>query len=398
MQQKNKSYQELQRRYSSHGHRWLRATITSDPEVDGSPAKKKSDRQTIHTQREDNPNEIGEGDTEPTFTASPPEKSIFRPTDIWYHLRSDKTKEEILQKLEKDIIPNFTGPWGDNLEEQDVTHFRVYFQNVRGLNFDKEGNEFRITFDNLRETNADFYGLVETNMDWGQRNVLGVAHRRAKQTFHHTSIQTSASTIRLTHAHKRGGTLSMAVGATTSQIIRKGEDPMGLGRWSWVQLRSKHNQSLYIITAYQVSQKTTKNLGHRTAAYQQVMLLTEQCQDPDADIAPRRQLIEDLTGQILQWQEEQKSEILLMIDANENLEDGSLIGVLSSTCQLQDLHEVVHPDTIESAPPSHNTGSTRIDYLLGSPNVVSAAVRAGITDFHDIIPSDHRGLFVDLDR
>ena len=106
---------------------------------------------------------------------------------------------------------------------------------------------------------------------------------------------------------------------------------MGLGRWSWIQLRSKHNQSLFIVTAYQVVQKTTKNLGHKTAAYQQVLLLTEQRNDPEIDIAPRHQMIEDLTSQILSWQENHKCEILVMIDANESLTEGSLIGVLTFT-------------------------------------------------------------------
>ncbi len=163
-------------------------------------------------------------------------------------------------------------------------------------------------------------------------------------------------------------------------------------------LRGKHCQSLFVVTAYQVAQKTTKNLGHKTAAYQQVLLLTEQRENPETEIAPRRQMIKDLTSQILKWQQNHKCEILVMIDANETMAEGSLIEVLTSTCNLQDVHKAVHPDTIHLAPASHNTGLTRIDYLLGSPKVIASAVRAGITDFQDIVPSDHRGLFVDLDR
>ncbi len=177
--------------------------MSSPKEIDGEHIATETDQQQQQSQTSntEETNEMGIG-TEFTITEDTPEKTIFSKSDIRYHLRSNKTKQDILQELEDGIVPRGTGPWGDPLEELDEAHFRVYFQNVRGLSFDKEGNEFGITFDDLQATNADFFGLAETNMDWGQRNVRGMAHRWARQTFTHTSVQTSTSSIRSKYAHK----------------------------------------------------------------------------------------------------------------------------------------------------------------------------------------------------
>ena len=86
-------------------------------------------------------------------------------------------------------------------------------------------------------------------------------------------------------------------------------------------------------------------------------------------------------------------EVLLMWDAN-SLASDSDIALFLLTCSLTDLLS-------SRGIPSHASTSSRgrhIDFIHGTPLLLSAVRRGGILSFHQSPHSDHRALYVDLDE
>ena len=82
-----------------------------------------------------------------------------------------------------------------------------------------------------------------------------------------------------------------------------------------------------------------------------------------------------------------------MWDAN-SLASDSDIALFLRTCSLTDLLS-------SRGIPSHASTSSRgrhIDFIHGTPLLLSAVRRGGILSFHQSPHSDHRALYVDLDE
>ena len=91
------------------------------------------------------------------------------------------------------------------------------------------------------------------------------------------------------------------------------------------------------------------------------------------------------------------NEIVLMIDANESLTDrGSKLKELASTCNLTSVHEHLHADL--PPPATYSRGSSKIDFILISENLLPACRRCGIEPIHAGVVSDHLALFMDRDQ
>jgi hypothetical protein len=74
--------------------------------------------------------------------------------------------------------------------------------------------------------------------------------------------------------------------------------------------------------------------------------------------------------------------------------DGKL-ATLIATCGLVDPLARQHSN--RPIPPSHERGSDRIDFMLVSPNLMSAVLSSGCLSSHAIFNSDHRAYFLDFD-
>jgi hypothetical protein len=196
--------------------------------------------------------------------------------------------------------------------------------------------------------------------------------------------------------------------------MSRGEDPMGLGRWSYIILRGKGSKKIAIITAYNVS----PSRGDTTANQQQTRLLSSYIRQNNLPISahPHRQFILDLQS----WIEtliQEGHEIILALDANETYNpevpvpphklvhklgqltldkhhDGKL-ATLVSTCGLKDPLAVQHPE--RPFPPSYFRGTNRIDFILVTPNLMGAVLCTGSLPLYSLMQGDHLPYYVDLD-
>jgi hypothetical protein len=68
---------------------------------------------------------------------------------------------------------------------------------------------------------------------------------------------------------------------------------------------------------------------------------------------------------------------------------------LVTQCDLVDPHAIHHGTDQE--PSTYSRGTKRLDYIFVSPSVLPFIQKCGIDPFHQILYTDHRGLFIDAD-
>eukprot|EP00978_Attheya_sp_CCMP212_P003230 scaffold6619_cov36-Attheya_sp.AAC.2 len=176
-------------------------------------------------------------------------------------------------------------------------------------------------------------------------------------------------------------------GAYVGRVSESGEDPHGLGRWSYISLAGQNDRKLYVVSAYRVSQDHNST-GDATAHKQQMRLLRQRgINNPN----PRKQWCDDLLASVETWIAE-GAEVLIMADANSPLNDKGF-GSFVARSKLYDILGAKHG---MNSPPTYLRGSNTIDFMLGTERVCRAVINGGMLRFKDGIHSDHRGLYLDL--
>jgi hypothetical protein len=151
-----------------------------------------------------------------------------------------------------------------------------------------------------------------------------------------------------------------------------GNDERGLGRWSYIILRSNKQKLAIIMT-------------------QQWLLLREQQKDPD----PIQEFNNDLNNLLHHWRASD-TEIILLIDANEEI--GAKPGGISSTITRNALYDLLaNQHDTNACPNTYIRGTKRIDYIFGTEKVLKHCKSSGILPFCHGYPSHHRAIFVRVD-
>ena len=96
-----------------------------------------------------------------------------------------------------------------------------------------------------------------------------------------------------------------------------GVDPCGLGRWSWVRIRGKHDQYTRFVSGYRPchNARGTGSVWSQHVRYYR----GEGIQDPH----PRNLFIEEITTTIQAWMQE-GNHVVLGLDANEDVRFGTV--------------------------------------------------------------------------
>ena len=119
-------------------------------------------------------------------------------------------------------------------------------------------------------------------------------------------------------------------------------------------------------------------------------------QQPQRSPDPRRQFFADLQVEIQRLQAD-GYETIVMLDANESMYDhNSQLLRFVQDCHLTDLHLLRHSALHAHPPGTYQRGSKRLDYIFGTRLIAHCTARAGISAYHELFSSDHRGLYVDL--
>lgn len=180
--------------------------------------------------------------------------------------------------------------WGHMMEAIETSKIiQVVHQNPNGLNPLECDLDLQYSLAKCCQYGVGALSLAETK--------LNSFHGSFCQTWQHSSIQSSQSSDSFSSNHQPGVTLTAIVDTWSSGIVNKGDDPYGLGRWSFVTMRGKADKFLTTISAYRVCQKAPSAAGVKTAYMQQYCSLLNKLNAKGCMVStePNRQFILDLS-------------------------------------------------------------------------------------------------------
>ena len=257
--------------------------------------------------------------------------------------------------------------------------FRLYYQNVNGIQIDDKGGDFTAICSTIHHLGCDLVGFCETKLDVSkyevEKSILSSLHSQ----FRNNKVAATTSTIPFDGYYKPGGTMTICVDHHTSRFQNKFED--SLGRWSTISLNGKNGRVIHFTTIYQVVAKATP--GPYTSYQQQLTALRL----ADRDLKPRQAFILDIDTYLTSITTP-GAQFVIMGDFNEVVGlDPSGFSKISTKFSLVDIHGHFH--SVQTEVPTYARGTERIDYILCSAPLIPAVTKCGAEPFNQNIHSDH---------
>jgi hypothetical protein len=151
--------------------------------------------------------------------------------------------------------------WGHSLETIDANStFRIFLQKPNGLSVYRNNHLLVQDLQTCYNYGAGALCFPETNTNWNQDGQLFTLSQLFCGVWNSSLVQPLQTPEPFLSNHQPGGTLTAVCENWVSRVIAKGEDPYGLGRWSYVTLRGKLSTKITIVTAY----NATQSQGDRT--------------------------------------------------------------------------------------------------------------------------------------
>jgi hypothetical protein len=177
-------------------------------------------------------------------------------------------------------ITHFTAPlpssdlhdsWGHSLDVVDPSStFRIFLQNPIGLNLFSHNVSLQKDFQVCKDYGAAVLALPETKTNWGVPGQVNRLHSLLQHNWHNYVFHHFKSLEAFTSGRQPGRTATIVCRCWASRLVQKGNDPLGLGRWSFITLRGKGSCLVTNVTAYNPSY----SLGDTSSYQQHTCLLT----------------------------------------------------------------------------------------------------------------------------
>ena len=276
---------------------------------------------------------------------------------------------------------------GDTLNILDPNHIRIFYMNINGIELGKGGHSLLQLCVTLKAKGVDLVCLTETNVHWERSHVYHKFRQTLKEAWPKSKISfcTSESNIKWNSDSKPGGTAMFALNNISSAVLQKGQDPSGMGRWTFITILGKNNTRTSIFTMYRPCKGNIATIGDTTIIKQQ-WLVMQQTQRKEH---PRDAAITDIIIAINKKRNNNHN-IVLAIDSNVPFFNSSGgIARICRECQLFDPLDHKHGNSCDSK--SFLRGSDRIDFLLCSFAILTTIIRCGMTGFNEVTTSDHCG-------
>ena len=270
---------------------------------------------------------------------------------------------------------------------------RIHFQNVNGIDVRKGGGWEQLC-EHWKRMEVEIGMITEHKLDTTKELVqkkLVADATRVLGKRHLFEVNANSTPVEAAKWHKPGGVLSLISGKMKGSIIEQFQDPYG--RWVSTTMQRRNRTPLTLITTYQVVKQNPKLAGTTTYAKQLYSLYYAEGREHPEKL--RRHHMDDLVKYIAKLKASHHS-ILLAGDFNEDLADASGNG-MSQLCGHQ--CELVDPIMTKFGITEFNTwkrGSSVIDYILVSRDLLPAIHRCGYEAYNSNIISDHRGLYLDV--
>ena len=341
---------------------------------------------------------------------------------------SDQTWEQDFQSTPSRALPNQAldgflhamtpgNAFGDDSSILPSEHVRVVFQNVDGLSASPTHETQQLLDEWLQREKVGIVLLSETKLYWPALPKGRQWRDRMRSAFPSGSMAEAAFNLHqdrssTTGSVQYGGCAAAVLGRVAHANPSSGQDPFGLGRWSWIRIRGRMinrtededfeleergeegeapaSHDVVVVSAYRPCRGDGR--GVDTVSFQhRDFFLTE-----GRETAPREAFMEDLEAAIDLWTS-WGCEIILGVDANENL---SLQHETSFRARMSDrgLTESIltrhrgHPPATQK---DNKVDPHPIDGIFTSAGISVSA--AGYYAFDADVLSDHRALWLDFD-
>ena len=300
--------------------------------------------------------------------------------------KKKRGRRSVQSRILDSELSQYDDGWGDSIDIKSDDLIRVVSKNIGGLRLMVNNEKELHLKEWIKQQQVDLIGVQETNINW---SLCSDRERPLKRFQSQNWSIFRGSSSHNKHDKKRkkktqyGGTLSLAFEKTATYVDSTGADDTGLGRWSWLLIRSL-NFSVRFISAYKpIPTRTAKKC--RTVYMQHRKYWLRRSIDEDPNILFER----DLLSQIRKWR--QKGErIILTIDLNEDVCSAQF----SEQLNTLGLHSAIRSrHGSYNVPATQHTGSRPIDDIYITKDIL--CLRSGFCAFGDG-PGDHRSLFADL--
>jgi hypothetical protein len=281
--------------------------------------------------------------------------------------------------------------WGDDMNTA-TDKCRIVYNNCRGISPADNFSKCHEIGDSAKELNVSILGLAETCLDWSNVESTNKCKTILRNHWGNTRINQSSSDTTFETVYQPGGTMTAVMGKWAGRASIEGVDA-GMGRWSEVRIVGKDNRAAWAITAYRVcGSQTMESTGGKTAFKQQHRILYKAgVENPN----PRKQMLHDLAIRI-EGIKNAGEEVILMMDSNESLNDSR--NELTKWVRRLELTDIIaQKHGTEGEPETYNRGSERIDHIFLTAALSEFVTAAGVLGYNELIQSDHRPLYVDMD-
>jgi hypothetical protein len=101
----------------------------------------------------------------------------------------------------------------------------------------------------MQKNSINSLGLSEINLNF--KNIIPSQQWKHRFAFHHTASHYAINEHLTSTDHRLfGGTGFLTTQATSQKVETKGEDPLGLGRWTWTLLMGQQGIKVRVIQGY----------------------------------------------------------------------------------------------------------------------------------------------------
>lgn len=275
---------------------------------------------------------------------------------------------------------------GNKIYKKKSNVARFWVQNRNGINRHNHFKHFAEEIVALNSIDPQFIAFTETNLNANNTYV----HDQISSVIEEVTpgsqfVLSSTSTAHSSETLQYGGLISIAQGNLAMRIASKGSDRFG--RYQWIHFFGKKTH-LKVYNIYRPVNHTDNSSGDGTVWSQHREILLKH----NIQTNPRKHILDSLLPEIAEDQRMNR-QILIFGDFNEDVFGVSLNEFFERAGLINLIQQHISPD--DSAR-SYFRGKHVIDGCWASPQVAQYTTAVGLAPFYYIIPSDHRGTFIDI--
>ena len=132
--------------------------------------------------------------------------------------------------------------WGDSMGTKSNNIIRIGFQNIGPQSTMKNDLNSKLTSQHITNNFYDIFMFAEHGLNLSKIKPENSWRERMGKPKNHSNLAYNSNEATMGDGRIYGGTGITTLNEITHRRESSGQDPTGLGRWTWTRLRGKYNQ------------------------------------------------------------------------------------------------------------------------------------------------------------